>query len=78
MLVRPVRPVRLVHLVRLVRLVRLQRLVRPVRPEQELPQVPVPAPGLVFLPLLPVSALLPFCIQLPQTIMSQRKAGKEK
>jgi hypothetical protein len=51
------------------------------RPVQESPQRPVLAPGpvreLVLLPL-PASALLPSCIQLPQTIMSQRKAGKEK
>jgi len=62
-------------------LVRLVLLVRPElrereRPELELRQEPVLL-ALVLLPL-PVSALLPFCIQLPQTIMSQRKAGKEK
>jgi len=64
--------------------VRLVLLVLPVllreRPVRESPQEPVLAQGpvLVFLPLLRVSALLPFCIQLPQTIMSQTKAGKEK
>jgi hypothetical protein len=62
--------------------VRLAQLVLPVlreRPVRELPQEPVLAPELVlvFLPL-PASALLPFCIQLPQTIRSQQKAGKEK
>ena len=57
------------------------RLEPPVLPVHlELPQEPVlaPGPGPVSLQLLPVSALLPFCILLPQTIMSRRKAGKEK
>jgi hypothetical protein len=35
-------------------------------------------PVLASLLLLPASALLPFYNQLPQTIMSRRKAGKEK
>jgi hypothetical protein len=46
-----------------------------VRRERVLLQEPGPEPG--FQQLLPASALLPFCNQLPQKIMSRIKAGKE-
>jgi hypothetical protein len=67
----PVLPVRQVRPVLPVRPV---RPVRPVLPVLPVRQVPV----LASLPLLPVSALLPFCNQLPQMIMIRRKAGIEK
>ncbi len=49
----------------------------PVRQEQVLLQEPEPGPEPGFQQLLPASALLPFCNQLPQKIMSRIKAGKE-
>ena len=52
--------------------------VRPVPPESPQGLVLAQGPVPVFLQELPVSAPLPFYIQLPQTIMFPPKAEQEK